>query len=271
VPRGSAWLTAALHAALAFTTAVVLYPVLWIVKIALTNDPGANLVSGDPSLAPTAALFAGPFSRALAVSATVSLASTLLGLVFATTGAFVLSRLDFKGRDASLSALLLTQMFPSLLMSVPLYLILKWLGLLGSLAGLVLVYSTVSVPFCVWMLKGFFDALPKALDEAARLDGATEAQIFRRVALPLVRPGIAVTGLYAFMGAWNEYILAATFLTRDESYTAPVVLKSLVGDFGAAWGQFAAGSLIVSIPVMVVFFVLERHLVSGLVQGGVKE
>jgi arabinogalactan oligomer/maltooligosaccharide transport system permease protein len=260
-----------LHAALVLATAIVLYPVLWIVKIALTNDPGASLFSGALSLAPTSSLLGGPFSRALAVSGLVSLAATVLGLAFATTGAFALSRLHFSGREASLRALLLTQMFPSLLMSVPLYLILEWLGLLGSLAGLVLVYSTVSVPFSVWMLKGFFDALPKALDEAARLDGASVAQIFWRVALPLVRPGIAVTGLYAFMGAWNEYILAATFLTRDETYTAPVVLKSLVGDFGAAWGQFAAGSLIVSIPVMAVFFVLERHLVSGLVQGGVKE
>ncbi|MCC6809745.1 MAG: carbohydrate ABC transporter permease [Deltaproteobacteria bacterium] len=265
------WLTAALHAALALATAVVLYPVLWIVKIALTNDPSASLASGDPSLSPTVALLSGRFSRALVVSAIVSLAATLLGLVFATTGAFALSRLRFSGRAVSLRALLLTQMFPSLLMSVPLYLILKWLGLLGTLSGLVIVYSTVSVPFCVWMLKGFFDALPTALDEAAKLDGASELQIFRRVALPLVRPGIAVTGLYAFMGAWNEYILAATFLSRDESYTAPVVLKSLVNDFGAAWGEFAAGSLIVSVPVMLVFFVLERHLVSGLVQGGVKE
>ncbi len=263
-------LTAALHAVLALATAVVLYPVLWIGKIALTNDPGPSLALTGASLAPTSALFAGPFGKALWISAGVALVATALGLVFATTAAFVLSRLRFTGRETSLGLLLLTQMFPSLLMSVPLYLILKWLSLLGSLAGLVLVYATVSVPFCAWMLKGYFDALPKALDEAARLDGATDYQIFRLL-LPLVRPGIAVTGLYAFMGAWNEYILAATFLTRDETYTAPVVLKSLVGDFGAAWGQFAAGSLVVSVPVMIVFFVLQRHLVSGLVQGGVKE
>lgn len=259
-----------LHCALVLATAIVLYPVLWIVKIALTNDPGPSVAIIHPTLAPTSALLSGPFGKALAISAVVALVATALGLVFATAGAFVLSRLRFAGREASLQALLMTQMFPSLLMSVPLYLILKWLGLLGSLSGLVLVYSTVSVPFSVWMLKGFFDALPRALDEAAQLDGASDRQIFLLL-LPLVRPGIAVTGLYAFMGAWNEYILAATFLTRDETYTAPVVLKSLVGDFGAAWGQFAAGSLIVSVPVMAVFFVLERHLVSGLVQGGVKE
>ncbi len=260
-----------LHVVLVLATAVVLYPVLWIVKIALTGDPGANLVSGAPSLSPLADLLAGRFTKSLALSAVVSLISTALGLVFATAGAFALSRLRFRGRELSLQSLLLTQMFPSLLMSVPLYLLLQWLGLLGTLSGLVLVYSTVSVPFCVWMLKGFFDALPPALDEAARLDGATDLQIFWRVTLPLVRPGIAVTGLYAFMGAWNEYILAATFLSKEELYTAPIILKSFVGDFGAAWGPFAAGSLIVSLPVMAVFFALERHLVSGLVQGGVKE
>ncbi len=262
---------AGVYVVLSLAAAVVLYPLLWVVKIALTGDPGFDLDLDRASLDAFSALLSGRFSRALGVSAAVSLLATAIGLLLALSAAFVLSRLDVRGRAQGLRALLVTQMFPALLMSVPLYLLLDLLGLLGSLGGLVLVYATVSVPFSAWMLKGFFDALPRTLDEAARLDGANDAQLFWHVALPLVRPGIAVTGLYAFMGAWNEYILAATFLNQDDRYTAPVVLKNMVGAYGAEWGPFAAGSLLVSIPVIVVFFALQRHLVRGLVQGGVKE
>jgi arabinogalactan oligomer / maltooligosaccharide transport system permease protein len=267
------WLTRALlHVALVTAAAVVLYPLLWVVKIALTGDPGFDLFGPAPvSFAAFSALGAKGFVRALGMSTLVSLLATVLGLGLATTAAFVLSRLDVRGRALGIRALLVTQMFPSLLMSVPLYLLLDKLGLLGSLAGLVLVYATVSVPFSAWMLKGFFDALPVSLDEAAILDGASEWQLFWHIGLPLVRPGIAVTGLYSFMGAWNEYILAATFLNDDSRYTAPVLLKNMVGAYGAEWGPFAAGSLIVSLPVVIIFFVLQRHLVRGLMQGGVKE
>jgi arabinogalactan oligomer/maltooligosaccharide transport system permease protein len=162
-------------------------------------------------------------------------------------------------------------MFPGILMSVPLYFLLSRLHLLGTVSGLVLVYSTISVPFSIWMLKGYFDALPKSLEDAALLDGAGDWTIFWRILLPLVRPGLAVTALYSFMGAWNEYILAATFLSSDERYTAPVVLKNMVGEYSTDWGPFAAGSLIVSVPVMAAFFFLQRHLVAGLLSGAVKE
>lgn len=256
---------------LTLACAVVLYPLAWIVKIALTGDVGASFFAAPVSAAPLHELFAGGFPRALANSLVLALASTVVGLVFATTGAFAFSRMRFAGRRASLQALLFTQMFPGILLSVPLYLLLNAVHLLGSLFGLVLVYATVSVPFSIWMLKGYFDNVPIELEESARLDGATDWQLFRYIMLPLIRPGLAVTALYAFMGAWNEYILAATFLTREDRYPAPVVLKNLVGSFSTAWGPFALGSIVVSLPVMAVFFALQRHLVSGLMAGAVKE
>src|SRR5690606_31874942 len=140
-------------------------------------------------------------------------------------------RFRFAGRRFGLATFLAVQMFPGTLLLMPLYVILHKLGLLNRLFGLVLVYATTAIPFCVWTLKGYFDSLPKELEEAARLDGASAFMIFWKVMLPLAKPGLAVTGLFCFMTAWNEFILASTFLTDDSAYTLPVLLKSSVGQY----------------------------------------
>jgi arabinogalactan oligomer/maltooligosaccharide transport system permease protein len=194
----------------------------------------------------------------------------VVGLAVSLTAAYAMSRFSFPGRKLGLTGLLATQMFPATMMSVPLYAILNRLQLLNSLTGLVLVYATTSVPFCVWMLKGYFDTIPRDLEEAALLDGASPGQIFRKVVLPLARPAIAVTALFSFMTAWNEFILAATFLDDAARFTLPVALQRFVGEYRTEWGKFAAGALVVSAPVMAVFFALQRHLVGGLTAGGVK-
>jgi len=134
----------------------------------------------------------------------------------------------------------------------------------------VLVYSTTSIPFCTWLLKGYFDTIPRDLEEAALIDGASRTMIFYRIMLPLAKPAIAVTALFSFMTGWNEFILAATFLNREEIYTLPVGLQSFVGQFGSDWGFFAAGAILVSIPVVAIFYGFQRHLVSGLTAGSVK-
>jgi arabinogalactan oligomer/maltooligosaccharide transport system permease protein len=161
-------------------------------------------------------------------------------------------------------------MFPTTLLLVVLVPILQKLHLLNSLAGLVLVYSTTSLPFCVYMLKGYFDALPKELEEAAIMDGASSFQVFWKIVLPLARPALAVTALFSFMTAWNEFILAATVLNDTNLFTVPVALKLYVGEYKTEWGHFAAGALLVSVPVMALFFALQKHLVGGLTAGGVK-
>ena len=161
-------------------------------------------------------------------------------------------------------------MFPGTMMIVPLYLIINALGLVDTVIGLVVVYATTALPFCVWMLKGYFDTIPIDLDEAALMDGASRVRVFYTVLLPLVRPAVAVTALFSFLGAWNEFILAATFLSREEKFTLPVTLYRHVGAYGADWGAFAAGSVIVSLPVCILFLVLQRNLVSGLSAGAVK-
>jgi arabinogalactan oligomer/maltooligosaccharide transport system permease protein len=174
------------------------------------------------------------------------------------------------GKEQGVRALLATQMFPTVASAVPLYLLLDAIGLLNSRTGLVVCYASTSVPFAIFQLRGAFASIPVDLEEAAMVDGATRFGAFIRVVLPAARPAIAVTALFAFMSAYNEFILAATLLGREEMFTLPVVLQRYVGEYDAQWQNFAAGALVVSLPVMALFYVAQRHLVAGLTSGGVK-
>ena len=211
------------------------------------------------------------FGRQLLNSVVISLGTTVLGVFLACTAAYAFSRFRFPGRRFGLMTFLVVQMFPATLLLIPMYVILSRLGLLNSAGGLILVYATTAIPFCVWMLKGYFDTIPRELEEAALIDGASRIKIFYAIILPLARPAIAVTALFSFMTAWNEYIMAATFLNRESAYTLPVLLKSYVGQHGSTeWGSFAAGAIVVSIPVVALFYALQKNLVAGLTAGGVK-
>ena len=275
------WKMFALHAGLSLLCAATLYPVLWVVKLALSPtqtlsmsaNPFPEAVTLDhfrDVLGSTDSQGRWLFGRQLLSSIVVSGATTLVGLTLAVTAAYALSRFRFPGKQSGMQVLLITQMFPATLMLVPLYSILQTLGLLDSIGGLVLVYATSSLPFCVWMLKGYFDTIPRELEEAAIMDGATPSQVFIKVVLPLARPALAVTALFSFMQAWNEFILAATLLNDTARFTLPVALQRYVGEYKTEWGHFAAGALIISAPVMALFFALQKFLVGGLTAGAVK-
>ena len=269
------------HALLVVASVAVLYPVVWVVKVALSPGGALDL---DPNPLPAAfslenfAAVVGTrdaaggwlFGRQLLNSVLVSGATAAVGVALSCTAAWALSRFAFPGRDVGMELFLITQMFPGVVMEIPLYILMDEAGLLGSTAGLVLVYATTSIPFCTWNLKGYFDTIPRDLEEAAVMDGASRWVTFTRIVLPLARPALAVTALFAFMTAWNEFILAATFLGDERLFTLPVVLQGAVGDFGTDWGRFSAGALLVSVPVMALFFVLQKNLVEGLTAGGVK-
>jgi arabinogalactan oligomer/maltooligosaccharide transport system permease protein len=270
-----------IHVALILLVAIVLYPVLLVCKKAF--EPGRHFaLSASPlpdhfTLDHFGDLFGARgghgellFLRHALNSLIVALSTTVVGVVLSCTAAYALSRFRFPGRKAGLTTFLVVQMFPATLLLLPLYVILDKLGLLNSLVGLVLVYSTTAIPFCVWTLKGYFDSLPRELEEAARIDGASAFGVFFRNVLPLSRPAIAGTALFSFMTAWNEFILAGTFITDERSYTLPVLLHHYVGEYHAEWGHFAAGALVTSLPVMVLFYVLQRYLVGGLTAGAVK-
>ncbi len=279
-----------LHVLLVVAVVLTIYPILWVVTIAFSGNQSLAIstLPEDPTfwdrlraITPwpqtfsvsnfTSVMTEQPFGRWILNSAIVSLATTVVGVFLACTAGYAFSRFNFPGRRTGMMAFLVSQMFPGTLMLIPLYIILvQWLGLGSSHIGLVLVYATTAIPFCVWMLKGYFDTIPKDLEEAALLDGATSGQIFWRIILPLARPAVAVTALFSFMTGWNEFILAATFMDQELMYTAPVGLRFFVGGYSQQWGYFAAGSIIVSIPVVALFLFLQKYLVSGLTAGSVK-
>jgi arabinogalactan oligomer/maltooligosaccharide transport system permease protein len=275
--RTTRWL---IYAGLLIAAVVALYPVMWVVTMALSPGQGFNVgvvpipttVSFDNirEVVSTSDAEGWLFGRQLFNSLVVSSATAFVGLVFSTSAAYALSRFDFPGKDRGLAAFLVTQMFPGVVMMIPLYLILDLLNLLDNLGGLVLVYATTAIPFSVFTLKGYFDTIPRELEEAAMLDGASRIRTFFTVILPLVKPAIAVTGLFSFMTAWNEFILAATLISDPRALTLPVVLQRYVDDYGTEWGLFAAGALIVSLPVVLLFFALQKHFVAGLTAGSVK-
>jgi arabinogalactan oligomer/maltooligosaccharide transport system permease protein len=270
--------SAAVHLALLSATVFALYPLLWVLSTALSHGELASaralplpeswslehfrLLLGDG----TGWLFARQLGNSLLISG----ATAVTALFVAAPGAYALSRFDFLGRDFCTRGLAATQLFPGVAAAIPLYLILDTLHLLDSRLGLILVYASTAVPFAVFQLRAAFDSIPRDLEEAAMVDGASQLGAFVIIVLPAARPALAVTGLFAFMGAWNEFILAATFLSREETFTLPIVLQRFVGEHDARWGPFAAGALLVSVPVMLLFYWLQRHVVSGLTAGGVK-
>ncbi|MFL6234982.1 MAG: sugar ABC transporter permease [Thermoanaerobaculia bacterium] len=279
-----------LHIFVLLMVVVTVYPILWVLTIAfsggqslaITNVPNdAGFLDRLRAVIPwpahvSAANFVSlfkdqPFARWLLNSVVVAGMTTVLGVTLACTAAYAFSRFRFPGRRAGLMAFLVSQMFPGTLMLIPLFIILvKWLNLGSTFTGLVLLYTVTGIPFCVWMMKGYFDTIPKELEESALIDGASQATIFFRIILPLAKPAVAVTALFSFMTGWNEFIQAATFMNREDMYTGPVGLRFFVGGFSQQWGYFAAGSIVAAIPVMALFLFLQKYLVSGLTAGAVK-
>jgi arabinogalactan oligomer / maltooligosaccharide transport system permease protein len=269
------------HVVLVLASVVAIYPVLWVVKMALSSSqaldtspsPFPREVSYDNFIAVASASDAAGrwlFGRQLFNSLVVAFATMAVGLLLSCTAAYAFSRFRFPGREAGLGALLLTQLFPGVVMLVALYRMLEALGLLNSLSGLVIVYASTSVPFSTFMLKGYFDTIPRELEESAYVDGASRWTTFWRVILPLARPAMVVTALFSFMTAWNEFILAATLMNDAALFTLPVALQRHVGEYQTDWGLFAAGAILTSAPVMALFYLLQRHLVGGLTAGSVK-
>ena len=200
----------------------------------------------------------------------ISLLVTLTGVVFASTAGYALSRFKFRGREFGMTALLTTQMFPATMLLLPFFILLSYLGLINSYIGLIVIYSSTALPFCIWQMKGYYDTIPPSLEESARLDGCTRFQAFYKVILPLSTPALVITALFSFMASWSEYVVAAIILQDPKLYTLPLGLKSFQASLSTQWGLYAAGAVVVSIPVTILFISLSRYLVSGLTMGSVK-
>ncbi|MXZ33339.1 MAG: ABC transporter permease subunit [Gammaproteobacteria bacterium] len=261
-----------LHVFLLHAVALVVAPVVWIVDVSIS--PG-NILGGAIfdafSLEHFYAVLGGEaFWLWTRNSLVVALGTTLVGLLLAIPAGYAFSRYQFAGRKGAMFVFMLIQMFPGIIILVPYFMVMKTLGLLNTSIGLIVAYSVTALPLCVWMLKGFFDAVPRALEEAALLDGCNRVEVFFFVVLPLSLPAVAITALFSFLTAWNEFLLALVFNTSNDAYTLPVGLASMIPATNQLWGDFAAASIVVSIPVVILFVLFQRSLIQGMSAGGVK-
>lgn len=250
-------------------------PYLWmfITSIKPESDLFTNQVVYWPSAA-TLASYVRLFEHTgfldnLFDSVVVASCTVVVGLSFSVTAAYAFSRFRFFGRRALMLQFLLINMFPIVLLIIPLFILMRQLNLLDTYPGLILAHSTFSIPFATWMMTSYMNAIPVSLDEAAMTDGCSRMGALWRVILPLCRPGVAATGIYIFITSWNEYLYAMT-LTIQNVRTITVAIQTLIGEFEIAWGLLTAGGVVGALPATVLFMLVQRHLVGGLTRGAVK-
>jgi arabinogalactan oligomer/maltooligosaccharide transport system permease protein len=274
--RKTAVRVAASYAVLLVFCCVSLFPISQIVTISLR--PEDKLLSKSLEIIPENAtldnyvgLFADrPFLVWLGNSTFVAVVVTLSGVVLASTTGYAFSRFHFIGKKFGLLSLLVTQMFPATMLLLPMYIMLVKLHLVNTYLGIVVMYSATALPFCIWQMKGYYDTIPMSLEEAGRIDGCNQFQTFYIIILPLASPALVITALFSFMASWTEYVVAAQILQDTEMWTLPLGLKSFESNMGTEWGLYGAASVIVTIPVVILFLSLSRWLVSGLTLGSVK-
>lgn len=275
---------------------VVLLPILWIASMAFDPrgidkpleltliPPGASLAAFKKILfEPFGLLCSDPtnpstcmtFSKLLANSLLVALGTSFFAVALGASAAYAFSRFNFIGRQLGMLGFIVLLMLPSTATLAPLYVLLSQIkigseSLRTTLIGLMIAYASTALPFAIWNLKGYFDTIPKELEEAALIDGASVSRTFFSVILPLSVPALAVTVLFSFMTGWTEFILAWTFLEAPSRFTLAMALRSMQGQFATPWSEFAAMSILMTIPILILFFAFQRYIVSGLTVGGVK-
>lgn len=250
----------------------------YLVMLLTSFTPGKELIANGMSRLPSTLSVQGyvelfhttPFLAYMRNSLVTAACTVVFSLVVSSAAAISLSRFRFRGRNALLTVLLIAQLFPAVLLVIPLSTMLKSGQLLDSPVGLVLVYTTFATPFATYLLKGFLDGLPPELDEAATVDGCSKFQMVRHVLFPLMRPGLTAAGTYIFIFAWNEFLYALTFTSSTASQTIPVGLQLFIGDYQIRWDLLTAGGVIAAVPVLLGFMLVQKQLIGGLAAGAVK-
>lgn len=290
------WNQIGTHAFLILVAVGVLFPILWILSLALDPrnidkpltltliPPGASLAAfkrvlfepfdmlcKDPNNPATCMTFHKLLSNSLLVALGTSVFSVTLG----ASAAYAFSRFKFIGRQVGMLGFIILMMLPTTATLAPLYVLLSLVKigsepLRATLLGLMIAYGSGTLPFAIWNLKGYFDTIPKELEEAALIDGCNVTTAFFKVMIPLSVPALAITVLFSFMTGWTEFILAWTFLEDPSRFTLAMALRSMQGQYSTPWSDFAAMSILMSIPILVLFYLLQRYIVSGLTVGGVK-
>ncbi len=250
-------------------------PYAWMVLTSL--KPEADIAAFPVRYLPTVAtlehyrmlLARTSFAGNLLNSLIIAIGATLLGLSVSVPAAYAFSRFRFAGRRFLMTQFLVINMFPVVLIIIPLFVLMRQLGLIDTFLGIILGHSTFAIPFSVWMLTSYMNAIPTDLDEAARIDGASRLQTILFVILPVVAPGIVTTGIYIFVTSWNEYLFAM-MLSGQNVRTVTVALQLFIGEFTVQWGLLTAGGTLIAIPVTILFLLVQKRLVGGLTAGAVK-
>jgi multiple sugar transport system permease protein/N,N'-diacetylchitobiose transport system permease protein len=253
------------------------FPFLWMVLTSI--KPGPEILTSVPVFWPSEivgdryqAVLTGGFGRHLRNSAVVTLVTVALSVTSAAMGGWVLARFRIPLRRYLLILVLSAQMFPAVVLLIPIFIVMRDLGLLGSYPGLVIAYLSFTTPLVLWIMRGFFRGIPVDIEEAALVDGSTRAQAFRKVVLPLALPGVAATSVFGFNAAWNEFMFALTFtLNTPSRQTLPVALVQFIGqDLAADWGMIMTASVLFTLPVIVFFLFAHKHMTEGMVAGATK-
>ncbi|MDW6022954.1 carbohydrate ABC transporter permease [Mesorhizobium sp. BAC0120] len=253
-----------------------LAPIYWIVVTSLKTS--REVYSSPPTLYPMrptfsnfeAALFKSNFLQFVWNSAQVAIAVTLISAAIGALAAYPVARMRFRGRSVAARTIVTAYLLPPSLLFIPLFLVLQSLGLMNTKLGLIIAYLTFTVPFCTWMLIGYFRTIPIELDEAAVMDGASRFQTLTRVVLPIAIPGLAVVALFAFTHAWNEFLYALVFVHSNDTKTFTAGLTGLIMGDTFIWGQLMASSVIAIVPILIIYIVAQKYIVEGLAAGSVK-
>jgi ABC-type glycerol-3-phosphate transport system permease component len=272
--KNMTWLL--IYVVLLVAIVVVLFPVFWMVSSSL--KPGPEMFARNMTMLPVHLTFENyvkvwtetKFATFFLNSFKVAGISTVLALIVAMYAAYAMARINFPGKNIFGMVLLVTQMFPHILFVIPLFMIIKTLHLFDTHYALIIAYVAYSLPFSIWMMKGFFEAIPLELEDAAAVDGATPLGTFHRIILPLSGPGIAAVTMYNFIRAWNEFLFALVFLQSSDLFTLPLGLASFQEEYSFRWDLLMAGASSISLPVLIVFLVMNKFIVQGLLGGAVK-
>jgi len=251
----------------------VMFPLVWMILAAFKTeiDVYSTRLFFKPTLDNFRAIFADPIllGSHTWVSALVSFVTVAITVPLGAAASYVLSRHRFRGRDSLFLAILISQFVPAVVVAIPFFNLFRTLGLIDTPVALIIVYLSFTLPYAIWMLRGFFDALPVEVEEAAFIDGCNELQTLRYVTLPLVMPGLLVAGVFAFISAWNEYFFAL-ILTRSDSLTLPVAMQTITGPRGPMWQQVSAAGIVVMVPILVMSLFIRKYFVEGITVGAVK-
>ncbi len=252
------------------------FPFYWMIATSIRGRD--EIFQRPPSLVPHAVTFQNyidllvdaQFWRFAMNSLILTISVTVISVLISVTAGYAMARHRFKGSVMLPLFMLYGQMFPPVLLLIPFYVQLRYLGWLDSLYGLIPVYLSYMLPLCVWLMRGFFSQVPFSLEDAARMDGCTRWQAFWKVILPMARPGIVAVATWVMIHTWNEFLYASTFILSEKKRTLPLGLSGLIGQYTTDWGVLMAGGVLTAAPILVVFFFLQRHLVSGVGGGAVK-